>query len=81
MKPRYSYDDARKYAASLGLNWPEHWASAIDKVFDRLDLTQSQADLLLREHIWRVRWLFSPQHYSIQNRIKLAIWFLFGRFR
>ncbi len=76
---KYSYDKPRQWCQANGMVFIEEWVPDIDAKFASLELDQEQVDELVIEYAHRIRWHFTPQNYSIIQRIKLALWFLFGR--
>ena len=73
----YNYDDARAFCKDQGLTFQEDWLPEIDKAFYSMGLTQEQVDRLMREYIWRVKFLFTPRNYTLGQRFCLAYHFLF----
>jgi len=78
VKTYYDYSQARGFCKGQGMVFMEAWLPDIDRSFYVLELTQEQVDQLMVEYIWRVKWLFTPGNYSLKERAKLALHFLFG---
>ena len=76
----YDYAASEKFCRSLGLQWfGDAWVEDAAKEAFLLGFTQQQFDAAMRHaliHVWR---LFTPQSYTIKQRIRLALHFLFGK--
>lgn len=74
----YNYTNAKAYCGQIGLHWlgDDFVEGAANEAFD-LGFTQIQFDAAMRQHLWQVKWLFTPSNYSLFQRILLAAHFLF----
>jgi hypothetical protein len=75
----YDYSAAQQRVSLFGMTIRDQDIREVDVRFRELDLTQEQVTELVVEHAWRVRWVMSPWNYSVINRIKMALIFLFAR--
>lgn len=79
MTLNYSYDTSKSYCKQMGMLWlGDDFVSASDKEAYDLRFTQEQVDAAMRHHLWQVKWLFTPNNYKLLDRIKIAIFFIFG---
>ena len=74
----YRYDDARQYCKGRGMAFREELIDEPDEMFKAAGLTQTQVDMVMREHINAMKRLFNPKTYSWKDRLALAARFLFG---
>ncbi len=75
----YDLTEAKQRCAAAGLKWDDAAAAQAIAEFERLGLTDAQANGLMAFHALRVAWLFNPTTYGWRQRILLALHFLFGR--
>lgn len=75
----YDYDPSRAYCDQLNMTFDEAGIDNADQIFHAAGLDQMQVDAVMALHIWRVKWLFTPINYTVIQRIKLALFFLFNR--
>lgn len=76
----YDYQPSIDYCKQIGLLWlgDSHIAPVATEA-RHYGFSQKQFDTALRQHLWQVKCLFTPQNYNMLARIKLAAWFLFGK--
>lgn len=75
----YDYTAARDYCErTCGLVWMPELLVAPDAEAFKMGLTQAQVDVLLRLHLWNVRYLFDTKSYTFAQRCLMALYFLVG---
>lgn len=72
----YDYTKAKAFCAECGLIWAEDWVPTADVEFQKAGLTQDQVDAMMRNYIWRMKYVFSPSTYSWKQRLGLALHFI-----
>ncbi len=72
----YNHGPGKRYCDSINMLWDAEFAARADALVYDEGLTQDQWDLLIREHAWRIKWLFSPRNYSWRDRLAIALFFL-----
>lgn len=78
----YNYVASKEFCKSIGLFWlGDDFLISPDAEAHELVFTQEQVDAAMRHHLWQVKWLFTPQNFGYWDRIKIAFWFLFGRWK
>lgn len=77
----YDYSDARKALAAMGVQMNEDMLKQADDEFHYLALVEYEANRLVVLHAHFVKHLFNPKAYSAWGRVKLALWFLFGKYK
>lgn len=75
----YDYSGVERYAKSLGLDFQIDWVADFDQQAAAFGLSQAQVDMVMQHHLLHVKRLFIPQIYMWRQRIKLALFFLFGK--
>lgn len=78
----YDYSASKARCESLGLIWfSDEYMRASDEDAYRLGMTQEQVDTAVWHALCHVKTVFTPQIYPWQQRLILAFWFLFGRWK
>lgn len=76
----YDYSASKQYCKNIGLVWlGDDFVREADTEAFQLNFTQEQVNAAMKHHLWQVKWLFDPTHYSYFQRILLAFYFLTGR--
>lgn len=81
MSYHYDYSDARKSLAAMGVQMNEDMLEQADAEFHYLALVEYEANRLVVLHAHFVKHLFNPKAYKLLGRIRLALWFLFGKYK
>ena len=78
----YDYSRSRDYCQFIGLQWlGDDFVTGADAEAYFLEFTQEQVDAAMRHMLWHIKFLFTPQSYGAWQRIKIALWFLFGKWK
>lgn len=77
----YDYAPSKIYCEYIGLTWfGDDYAGLIeaDKEAKLIGLTQGQVNVLMRQHLWQTKTLFTPSNYKFTQRLGIALYFLTG---
>jgi hypothetical protein len=78
----YDWRNPKRYCGLLGLKWlGDEYVEQFDNVAEDVGLSQRQLEKVVWHALSHVRYLFSPQNYRYRQRIAMAMWFLFGRWK
>lgn len=78
---KFNYSASEAYAKSCGLALEHNRLAEFDQLAAAHGFTQSQVDVAMQVHIRHVAWLFNPKNYTFKQRIMLALYFLFGKWK
>jgi len=73
----YNHQKAKSFCEYQGLNYDQTQASIADAMLYKAGLTQDQFDAAMQLHISEVARLFTTKNYTLKQRIRAAIFFLF----
>ena len=81
MALHYNYTQSKAYAEHIGVAWLgddyEGLIHADNDAFS-VGMDQDQVNVVMRHMLWHVKWLLTPDHYSPEERQKLAAHFAGG---
>lgn len=75
----YNNTEAKRCAPEYGLEYNDHLFKFAEIYFKAARLTQDQVDTLVHCHCDITAYLFTPQNYTLMQRIGIAYHFLFGK--
>jgi hypothetical protein len=78
-KLHYDYTNVKDYCERIGLAWLGDEAVVnSDEAAHEHGFTQEQVDVAFWHMLWHVKWLFTPQNYTEEQRGEIAAHFLEG---
>ena len=74
----YSYDKAKAYAQSIGIEWQEKQFENFDQMAAAHGFSQSQVDIAVQNCLVSIASSWDSKVYSLKQRIKIAAKFILG---